>query len=144
MLCVALIFLSVALRVILHQSLSLWVFNALVLIFLGGMIVLFLYIRTLSNNDKLVARSKTFTFFYLAALFLIFLIITGNSGFWLNPKQGPPHNTAQTSIADLSSLYDFMSLPHLAFMISLLLATLFCTVKLTEGFKGSLTKGLIG
>jgi len=144
MLCVALIFLSVALRVILHQSLSLWVFNALVLIFLGGMIVLFLYIRTLSNNDKLVARSKTFTFFYLAALFLIFLIITGNSGFWLNPKQGPPHNTAQTSIADLSSLYDFMSLPHLAFMVSLLLATLFCTVKLTEGFKGSLTKGLIG
>ena len=144
MLCVALIFLSVALRVILHQSLSLWVFNALVLIFLGGMIVLFLYIRTLSNNDKLVARSKTFTFFYLAALFLIFLIITGNSGFWLNPKQGPPHNTAQTRIADLSSLYDFMSLPHLAFMISLLLATLFCTVKLTEGFKGSLTKGLIG
>ena len=144
MLCVALIFLSVALRVILHQSLSLWVFNALVLIFLGGMIVLFLYIRTLSNNDKLVARSKTFIFFYLAALFLIFLIITGNSGFWLNPKQGPPHNTAQTSIADLSSLYDFMSLPHLAFMISLLLATLFCTVKLTEGFKGSLTKGLIG
>jgi len=44
---------------------------------------------------------------------------------------------------ELSNLFSPLKLPSLVFITSLLLVTLFCVVKLTEGFKGSLAKGLL-
>ena len=54
------------LSLVIYTEISVWFFNALMLIFLGGIIILFLYLSTLSNNLKFV-----FPFFRFASAILV-------------------------------------------------------------------------
>lgn len=60
-LCIVLVALASVLATVLQHLFSVWIFNALLLIFLGGIIVLFLYISILSNNEKIHLNSKLVT-----------------------------------------------------------------------------------
>merc|ERR1711963_853189 len=70
-LCIILVILSSTLGLILQHLFSVWMFNALMLIFLGGIIVLFLYISILSNNEKMQipARVRSIGLIFLLVLF---------------------------------------------------------------------------
>jgi len=70
-------------------------------------------------------------------------VVTITSGLTLSFLGGSGrvfHNTCDQSIRNLSTLYTLIRVPHLRYILTMLLVTLFCTVKITEGFKGSLTK----
>ena len=139
-LCLNLVGSSLLLGVVLHRLTSLWILNALILIFLGGMIVLFLYISTLSNNEKLLIPTESWLVLIVITVVIIVLITSGLTLSFLGGSGGVFHNTCEQSIRNLSTLYTLIRVPHLRYMLTMLLVTLFCTVKITEGFKGSLTK----
>merc|ERR1719411_1804026 len=103
--------------------------------------ILFLYISTLSNNEKLLVPRGSVWLFIVIILAWVFIILLGFdlASFLLKPGESF-HINREQSIRDLSTLYTFIRRPHLVYMLTMLLVTLFCTVKLTEGFKGSLTK----
>merc|ERR1712038_428671 len=119
MLCIILVILSSTLGVILQHLFSVWIFNALMLIFLGGIIVLFLYISILSNNEKMQIPARVRN-----------IGLTCNSG------------TRSEVATDTSLIYHGLMSPHILFLIGVLIVALFCVVKMTEGFKGSLIKNV--
>jgi len=138
-LCIILVGLASVLATILQHLFSVWMFNALLLIFLGGIIVLFLYISILSNNEKIYLPSR------LVRLAIVFLGLA-----WLLSIQNYlNYNTSNSSFRsestfDITLLYHGLITPHLIFLITVLIVALFCVVKITEGFKGSLIKNVDG
>lgn len=137
-LCIVLVALASVLATVLQHLFSVWIFNALLLIFLGGIIVLFLYISILSNNEKIHLNSK------LVTLILVFFGLV-----WALSNQGLNYitynsNCGNESILDTTLLYHDLITPHLIFLITILIVALFCVVKMTEGFKGSLIKNVDG
>merc|ERR1712113_995915 len=110
MLCIILVILSSTLGVILQHLFSVWIFNALMLIFLGGIIVLFLYISILSNNEKMQipARVRNIGLIFLLGLFVFntqnfFSRLTFNSG------------TRSEVATDTSLIYHGLMSPHILF-----------------------------
>jgi len=101
--------------------------------------VLFLYISILSNNEKIYLPSR------LVRLAIVFLGLT-----WLLSIQNYlNYNTSNSSFRsestfDITLLYHGLITPHLIFLITVLIVALFCVVKITEGFKGSLIKNVDG
>jgi len=141
-LCLYLVFIAVILRLIIFSEISVWLFNSLVLIFLGGIIILFLYLSTLSNNLKFYFSLFSFRGFRITLVGLMAILTVGLTG--LGPKLELlgyfPSRTE--GFSNFSVLFFNIKTPHLAFIITLLLLTLFTVVKLTESFKGSLVKGV--
>lgn len=101
------------------------------------MIILFLYISTLSNNEKLFLPRKSLQSWFLASAITFTSLLLG-----VDFRERGAFFGGEVFL-ELSNLFTPLKIPSLVFIISLLLVTLFCVVKLTEGFKGSLTKGLL-
>merc|ERR1712027_196045 len=112
-LCIILVILSSTLGLILQHLFSVWMFNALMLIFLGGIIVLFLYISILSNNEKMQIPAR------VRSIGLIFFLVL----FTFNTQ----------NFFNRLTYHGLMS-PHILFLIGVLIVALFCVVKMTEGF----------
>jgi len=112
-------------------------FNALMLIFLGGIIVLFLYISILSNNEKMQIPAR------VRSIGLIFLLVlfTFNTQNFFN-RSTYSSGTRSEAGTDTSLIYHGLMSPHILFLIGVLIVALFCVVKMTEGFKGSLIKNV--
>lgn len=100
---------------------SRWLGYALILIFLGGIIVVFLYASILSSNDKLVTKYSNIPQVLLLGLISINYSIEIN-----NPG--------------ITSCYSFKIRGIMVFIIIYLLIVLFLVVKFSEPFKGSLVK----
>ena len=67
---VILIFITLLIRVFLSLVSSKWVSFLLMLLFLGGIIVLFVYICTLITKIKVIVRNKRKIYFVLLLLFI--------------------------------------------------------------------------
>ena len=67
---VILIFITLLIRVFLSLVSSKWVSFLLILLFLGGIIVLFVYICTLITKIKVIVRNKRKIYFVLLLLFI--------------------------------------------------------------------------
>lgn len=139
-LCLYLVLMATLLRIVMYSEISVWFFNALILIFLGGMIILFLYLSTLSNNMKFV-----FPFFRFGSAILISsrLIVFYNlniSVLGVKLESLVYTYSSVESVRGSSVLFYVIKIPHLTFLVTLLLLTLFTVIKLTESFKGSLVK----
>ena len=136
-LCIILVILSSTLGLILQHLFSVWMFNALMLIFLGGIIVLFLYISILSNNEKMQIPAR------VRSIGLIFLLVlfTFNTQNFFN-RSTYSSGTRSEAGTDTSLIYHALMSPHILFLIGVLIVALFCVVKMTEGFKGSLIKNV--
>merc|ERR1712198_349919 len=67
---VILIFITLLIRVLLSLVSSKWVSFLLMLLFLGGIIVLFVYICTLITKIKVIVRNKRKIYFVLLLLFI--------------------------------------------------------------------------
>jgi len=109
-----------------------WFFYLLVLVFLGGVIVLIIYMRTLSANEK---------FSPIYADLSVFSALAIVPSIWSNAlSQSSPNNV--TSRRFISQLYQHKNATLLLFLIVYLLITLVCVVKLVKYEEGPLSKRL--
>lgn len=120
--CVTLIFYSLIVSLIIYNLLNKWLTLSLILIFLGGIIVVFIYITTLAHNEKLKLE-KSITYFLI--LFRLIVLI-------------PP--LVKPKFINILSLYTSHFSPLLIFLTLYLLICLFSVVKLCQSFKGAIRK----
>lgn len=116
--------LAVSMSFILGLKLFNWLFFAIAIIFLGGIIVIFLYITRLLRNEKLFFRSRLKIRLPLLVLAVL------------------PVRIIETQINyNKILLFCFFETNATALMFSVfyLLMTLFVVVKICESFKGALT-----
>jgi len=109
-----------------------WFFYLLVLVFLGGVIVLIIYINTLAINEKFfyykINYKPTYLFIFF---FLLQIILVKNFYYKINLSNYISMN-----------LYESMNFISLLFLILYLLLTLVCVVKLVKFEYGPLIKRL--
>merc|ERR1712226_5870 len=109
-----------------------WFFYLLVLVFLGGVIVLIIYMNTLAINEKfLFYKVKTKSAYFLMVLISIQILFYTNISIKV---------CATSSIS--INLYDSINMINLIFLILYLLLTLICVVKLVKFEYGPLIKRL--
>nr|YP_009628979.1 NADH dehydrogenase subunit 6 [Metapenaeus joyneri]QBX88881.1 NADH dehydrogenase subunit 6 [Metapenaeus joyneri] len=120
---------------------SFWFSYILFLIFLGGMLVLFMYVASLASNETF-SFSSLLVVITAAVLFLSIIIIL------LDPMTfNHPHHLAQSSFMTnitsstpvlLSTIYNKTTTNLTLFIVLYLLLTLIAVVKITNTFFGPL------
>nr|YP_009104691.1 NADH dehydrogenase subunit 6 [Damithrax spinosissimus]AIT75858.1 NADH dehydrogenase subunit 6 [Damithrax spinosissimus] len=119
---------------------SFWFSYILFLIFLGGMLVLFIYVASLASNEFFKFSLSLFLFFifFLTLTALIFLI--SDSIFLTTPNSTPPSNPVlhTSTMFIISWIYSPSLMKTTLFIIFYLLFTLIVVVKITNLFKGPL------
>ena len=105
-----------------------WFFYLLVLVFLGGVIVLIIYMRTLAANEKfrLPKFSNPLRFLVLTSIMLIL------------PNISRLRFKSRQSINIVINLYEYSNRRLSIFLILYLLITIVCVVKLVKFEKGPL------
>ncbi len=102
---------------------SSWLFLVIALIFLGGIIVIFLYLSTLSLSDKLTSPK-------IRNLVIILVVIT-------------PIISLRWKFSNFNISKSFMeplAISNIIFLITYLLLALILAVKLSQSFKGAIIK----
>ena len=122
--CISLIALAGVRRCILSIFSSKWLIFAIIIIFLGGIIVIFLYATALSSRNKIVIYSISKT--KILILGLRVRLVSQN------------FSIEFIKITSAARMYNFLSISQLFFLLRYLLVSLFTVVKLVENFKGSL------
>lgn len=125
MLCLLLIVLALLVGATTGVIFIKWITYSLVLIFLGGIIIIFIYITRLAGSEKFVINPSTAPLITLLALSSYALLIH------------PTQNKKENFISHL-----FMRTPSYVLwtLVVFLLATLLIVVKIAESFKGALIK----
>lgn len=126
-LCLSIITLSSFIGIISGFIFIKWIFYAVALIFLGGIIVIFIYVTTLAGNEKFLLPRIPST-----VALTILLIFIGLS-------QLPTTSEFKQELF-ITHTYSAPSIPVLCFLLIFLFRALFTVIKITESFKGALTK----
>nr|BAE46525.1 NADH dehydrogenase subunit 6 [Neocalanus tonsus] len=110
-----------------------WFFYLLVLVFLGGVMVLIIYMSTLAANEKIFFKvtNKMVIFTFLSLIMLLFLLLEKN----LKMK-------TSMGVMVAGSLYECSNMSTLIFLMIYLLLTMVCVVKLVKFESGPLIKRL--
>nr|YP_010236189.1 NADH dehydrogenase subunit 6 [Desmomyia sinensis]QTD82963.1 NADH dehydrogenase subunit 6 [Desmomyia sinensis] len=122
-----------------------WFSYILFLIFLGGMLVLFIYVTSLASNEMFSFSMKTFTislmflmfimmFFFIMDSSLINNMFINNEMYNLNIM----NSYIKENSLNLNKLYNFPSNMITLLLINYLLLTLIAVVKITNIFYGPL------
>nr|UYG48412.1 NADH dehydrogenase subunit 6 [Chrysops sp.] len=121
-----------------------WFSYILFLIFLGGMLVLFIYVTSLASNEMFSLSMKlTFSMIYLIMIIMIFSLFIDKSlilSFFNNEMNNIPQLMSyipENSIS-LNKLYNFPTNIITLILINYLLLTLIAVVKITNIFYGPL------
>ena len=101
------------------------------MVFLGGIMVLFVYVSMLRNEDKLSYNGPSLTFFVRYILLIQLLTL---DELILN------FSYKEFEFSILRELYKNYTMGRLFILMFYLLLTLFTTIKFTEGFKGTIIK----
>nr|UGS80109.1 NADH dehydrogenase subunit 6 [Aedes galloisi]WCR48300.1 NADH dehydrogenase subunit 6 [Aedes galloisi] len=122
-----------------------WFSYVLFLIFMGGMLVLFIYVTSLSSNEMFNLSMKlTFISFYMILLFIMFYLFFDKSiiePFINNNEMNNMFNMNSFMLEDLISLnkmYNFPTNLITLLLINYLFLTLLVTVKITKKNYGPL------
>lgn len=126
-----LITVSIIVGLLFFYSVASWLFYSVRLIFLGGIIVLFMYVSMLRNEDKVQYNGFSPIVLFLALVLYVRIRIN------LRRCNLRYH---RFSLIRLSELYKNLSLCSLFILITYLLLILFATIKFTESFKGTIIK----
>lgn len=124
MLSLLLIIFSIGVASQLQLFISSWFFYALVLIFLGGIIVIFLYFARILNSEKLMVSYN----FYGRVLLFFFRVVF----FWR-----PRFKRFNNSLLFIMN-FSFLNLTLLSLLLFYLLLRLTIVVKLVDHFQGAL------
>nr|YP_010239083.1 NADH dehydrogenase subunit 6 [Sarcotachina subcylindrica]QTF74317.1 NADH dehydrogenase subunit 6 [Sarcotachina subcylindrica] len=123
---------------------SFWFSYILFLVFLGGMLVLFIYVTSLASNEmftfsiKLTLVSLMVFFMALISLFIMDKsIITQFSNLEMNPMTNLNSFLLENSLS-LNKLYNYPTNLMTILLMNYLLITLIAVVKITKLFKGPL------
>lgn len=119
---------------------SFWFSYILFIIFLGGILVLFIYVSSLASNEFFsFSFARFFAYFLLSltiSLTLIFSDLIPNSFFTSLPSSS--NNISTTTPFIVSWIYSDTSIVFTLFIVLYLLLTLIVVVKITNLFKGPL------
>jgi NADH-ubiquinone oxidoreductase chain 6 len=126
-LCLMLIMLAVRVCVSRGLIFMKWISYAIILIFLGGIIVIFIYVTTLAGNEKFFLNRPSLL---NLIIFLSFITIVSSLTIHSQFKKE----------AFIRHIYYSSSLIILWFLIIFLFSTLIVIVKMSESFKGALIK----
>nr|YP_010277769.1 NADH dehydrogenase subunit 6 [Cylindromyia intermedia]UHY94310.1 NADH dehydrogenase subunit 6 [Cylindromyia intermedia] len=125
-------------------SKSFWFSYILFLVFIGGMLILFIYVTSLASNEmfslsiKLTMISMIIFFISLSILMLM------DKNLLMNYKNYETHKTNELNLymmensLSLNKLYNFPSNMLTIMLMIYLLITLIATVKITKLFEGPL------
>lgn len=119
-----LLILRAVLGLVAGEFLAKWLFISIFIVFLGGIIILFFYLVSLSRPYKMIEISPLSR---TLILFLIFLIPTAH------------YNIIPQNFF-LFHLYNFLGFQALLILAFLLFLCLIIVVKLTENFKGGISR----
>nr|AVM85713.1 NADH dehydrogenase subunit 6 [Anopheles gambiae] len=124
---------------------SFWFSYVLFLIFLGGMLILFIYVTSLSSNEMFTMSFKLTMFSLILFSFsmVIFFILdkTLIEQFIINmemEKFSMANNLINENILSLNKMYNFPTNLITLLLINYLFLTLLVTVKITKKFYGPL------
>nr|AWD29907.1 NADH dehydrogenase subunit 6 [Anopheles gambiae] len=124
---------------------SFWFSYVLFLIFLGGMLILFIYVTSLSSNEMFTMSFKLTMFSLVLFSFsmVIFFILdkTFIEQFIINmemEKFSMTNNLINENILSLNKMYNFPTNLITLLLINYLFLTLLVTVKITKKFYGPL------
>nr|YP_009441614.1 NADH dehydrogenase subunit 6 [Anopheles dirus]AFO73311.1 NADH dehydrogenase subunit 6 [Anopheles dirus A]AFO73324.1 NADH dehydrogenase subunit 6 [Anopheles dirus A]ANE11037.1 NADH dehydrogenase subunit 6 [Anopheles dirus] len=122
-----------------------WFSYVLFLIFLGGMLILFIYVTSLSSNEmfSMSFSLSLFSIFMISIMFLLFFILDKSlmEQFILNmetEKLSMMNNLINENILSLNKMYNFPTNLITLLLINYLFLTLLVTVKITKKFYGPL------
>nr|YP_009757382.1 NADH dehydrogenase subunit 6 [Calappa bilineata]QIM59227.1 NADH dehydrogenase subunit 6 [Calappa bilineata] len=112
----------------------------LFLIFLGGMLVLFIYVASLASNEHFNFSSSSFFMFFFLFLLLTVVSLIFDPLMIPNLTMVPPSsiNSSLSTPLLISWIYSTPSMLFTSFIILYLLLTLIVVVKLVNLFKGPL------
>nr|APD28347.1 NADH dehydrogenase subunit 6 [Chaceon sp. BZ-2016] len=119
---------------------SFWFSYILFMIFLGGMLVLFIYVSSLASNEFFSFSLLNFFFYFTAMIFFSILLMSLDSLMVPFLTSTPPSvNTISISTPFIISwIYSSTLMTFTLFIIMYLLLTLIVVVKITNLFKGPL------
>nr|AWV84495.1 NADH dehydrogenase subunit 6 [Anopheles funestus] len=124
---------------------SFWFSYVLFLIFLGGMLILFIYVTSLSSNEMFTMSFKLtmFSLFLLLSMIMIFMLLDKSlmEQFITNmemKKLSMNINLINENILSLNKMYNFPTNLITLLLINYLFLTLLVTVKITKKFYGPL------
>nr|QGT77359.1 NADH dehydrogenase subunit 6 [Neilupotamon sinense] len=118
---------------------SFWFSYTLFLIFLGGMLVLFIYVASLASNEFFFLPLTPFPFIFLSIMIIMGFFFLDPTSF--TPLSSLPNSSINTysSTAYITSwIFNIPSLYFTIFIISYLLLALLVVVKIVNLFKGPL------
>nr|YP_007026110.1 NADH dehydrogenase subunit 6 [Calanus hyperboreus]AFU88799.1 NADH dehydrogenase subunit 6 [Calanus hyperboreus] len=110
-----------------------WFFYLLVLVFLGGVMVLIIYMSTLAANEK-------FSFKMSGLVNTIMLALSGSLLFVMGMKSITGKMSMGVMVA--GSMYECVNMSSLVFLMFYLFLTMVCVVKLVKFESGPLIKRL--
>nr|AWW91897.1 NADH dehydrogenase subunit 6 [Hemigrapsus penicillatus] len=118
---------------------SFWFSYILFLVFLGGMLVLFIYVASLASNESFSFSLLSFLFFLFITSMLTFFLA------WLDPFITSLNSSTSSSLTYFIStpfiinwVYNTPSMVFTIFIVSYLLLMLIIVVKIVNLFKGPL------
>nr|YP_010466949.1 NADH dehydrogenase subunit 6 [Hemigrapsus sinensis]UVF28721.1 NADH dehydrogenase subunit 6 [Hemigrapsus sinensis] len=119
---------------------SFWFSYILFLVFLGGMLILFIYIASLASNESFIFSFTTSLFFIVTAFFFLFGLL------FMDPLIAFPSSFTSSSSLNfyfstpfiINWIYNTPSMIFTIFIVSYLLLMLIIIVKITNLFKGPL------
>nr|YP_010239070.1 NADH dehydrogenase subunit 6 [Phrosinella nasuta]QTF74304.1 NADH dehydrogenase subunit 6 [Phrosinella nasuta] len=121
---------------------SFWFSYILFLVFLGGMLVLFIYVTSLASNEMFTFSMKltmmSIIFFILSMIMLFMLdmnLSTQHSMTLIKPTFDMDSYTTENSLS-LNKLYNYPTNLLTILLMNYLLVTLIAVVKITSLFKG--------
>lgn len=125
-------------------SKTFWFSYILFLIFIGGILILFIYISSLSSNEKISFSLNTFKKIIIPFIFLIFLIIFKDKFYLRNLNNSETNNLndfiflINENYLNLTKLYDTPNNIITIILVIYLLLSLIVVVKITNSFIGPL------
>nr|YP_010178029.1 NADH dehydrogenase subunit 6 [Conaspidia wangi]QSZ78260.1 NADH dehydrogenase subunit 6 [Conaspidia wangi] len=127
------------------MSFSFWFSYILFLIMVGGMLILFIYVSSLSSNQKFSLKKNNIFFIIIISSFIIFLMINMQHLFFNYNNDLMPLNDMEMSKnfmlkMSLNKLYNYPTNYIMIMLINYLLLTLFIVVKITNINLGPLRK----
>nr|UOU85315.1 NADH dehydrogenase subunit 6 [Mycomya fimbriata] len=121
-----------------------WFSYILFLIFLGGMLVMFIYVTSLSSNEMFSISNKLISIFIILTITILLSYIFLDLTYMLNinnyemTKFNNLNNYMNENLNNLNKLYNFPTNLITFFMINYLFLTLIIAVKITDFFYGPL------
>lgn len=124
------------------SNMSFWFSYILFLIFLGGILVLFIYVTSLASNE-IFSPSLTSLVFFLPLLFVSFILIFTDPMILIQPviNKSVIFSKETPYIVDLrlvATIYNSTNINITIFIVFYLLLTLIVVVKITDTFFGPL------